>query len=89
MKRCPTGVNLLAFQLLRRHVGHGSQGGTFVSQLCHIDLLGIVLRPGCPFCQAEIHQFYMAVVREHDVGGLQIAMHDALLPSFLQGLCDL
>jgi len=40
------------------------------------------------FGQAEIEHLHAAVARHHDVGGLQIAMHDALLVSGSQRIGD-
>ncbi len=43
----------------------------------------------CLPCQAEIHDDRFAAAIDHDVGGLQVAMHDPVVVGFLQGLRNL
>ncbi len=79
-------VDGAALDLLGRHVRHRAHddaltrlgdGLEFRSRVC--SHLG----------QAEVEHLHAAVARHHDVGGLQIAMHDALLVSGRQRFGDL
>ena len=76
--------------LLRRHVagrahactGFGEQGRRVTPDLgagVGSERLG----------QPEVHHFHVALRRDHDVGGLEIAMHHAAAMGFFQGLGQL
>ena len=68
--RWPAASPLLPGGLLRGHVSRRAQDGAVLGQL-----LGLVLPRG----QAEVHQQRLALVVEHDVGRLDVAVDDALL----------
>jgi hypothetical protein len=92
-------IHMLAFGLLRRHIAHSADDGTFARQRgLHRALLAAL--PGQarvhPFGETEIQHFDQAGGGDHDVGGLQVSMDDARgmrgrqcagdLRSVLQGL---
>ncbi len=74
-----SSIHRLTGSLLRRHVGHGAQGGGRLGDLLGVLALG----------QAEVHDLDPAPGGEHDVGGLNIPVDDALLVGGHQALADL
>ncbi len=64
-------VSRFAPRLLGRHIHCGSHGGTCLCQLCEAGKLG----------QSEVNDSGHPVRRDHDVGGLDVAVCDALLVS--------
>jgi len=65
-------VDFCAVRLLRRHVRDGADGGVR-SRESQRGLLAVRQHLG----ETEIQNLHVTVVRQHDVGRLQIAMHDA------------
>ena len=74
-------VDFLAFGLLRRHIGYGTQNCSR-----HGEPRGDISDSGIRIAndtflgelgESEVEQFGLPVLGDHDVGGLQVAVHDA------------
>ena len=69
------GVEALSAGLLRRHVGRAPQDPPAGRQLDRIDLR-----------HAEVHDLRLSGCQHHDVGGLDVAVHDAVGMGVLESL---
>ena len=86
-------INPFAFGLLRRHIGHGAQnrsrhrqtGGGICYRRIRIADDTFLRQLG----ESEVEQLGLPILRDHDVGGLQIPMHDPRRVSAYQCVGDL
>ena len=81
------GVDGLALELLRRHVGERSAAARLLAG--HRRNGGVrAIRPRrrAELCEAEVDDPRPAVVSQHDVAGLEVPVHDAALVGGMQGV---
>src|SRR5579872_1070112 len=90
------GIKFFAARLLRRHVGHGSDGGAGTGEqfLGSADGGGTSrgfggALSGRQLSQAEIENLGLAAFSDEDVGGLDVAMDDALGVGGIESVGDL
>ena len=79
-------VDVFPLQLLRRHISWRPDCEPLAGQRAWPARAGGLV--GLAPCNAEIQQL-CSLLREQDVGRLEVPVHDSMLVSFLQGLGDL
>ncbi len=91
-KKVRSHVERQALDLLRRHVVGRADDHAVCGQLGGVDFArGRVGRRQIldPLREAEVHDLHVALLGEHDVGGLQVAMQKPAGMRFLKGLGNL
>ena len=79
-------IHRIALELLGRHVGHRAQHLAVLSLRLADDFAGgRAHRAVVALGEAEIEHLHSAVLGHHDVGGLEVAVDDALLVGRRQG----
>jgi hypothetical protein len=84
-KNITASVGGLTAKLLRRHVGYSPAGAVLSGSASGKSFLGFAGRAVSvsEASNSEIEDFYARLAVEHDIGGLDVAMKDTDVVSFL------
>src|SRR5215472_3214236 len=96
-KEVSARVEVFSLGLFRRHVGGGAYGGTGIGEVVDTLCCGCLyvkrllgdVGSRREFREAEVEHLGRATFGDEDVGGLDVAMHDAFAMSSIKGISDI